>query len=653
MDIQVPLNQLRFGHDDREAINARVVGRNDDIPSLAANLHARGQIENLIVKRNADGGYSVSNGNRRLAAFHMIYGEDSEQLINCTVRDVDAGGAFEDSLTTAVTAKPLHPVDQYDAFARLSDGGKEDHEIAQQYGKTEKEVRQVLALGRLSPKIRDAWRNSDIKAETAQAFTLAATHKAQDKLFDKLAKQNNLQPHAVRRELGATDREVGQLFPFVGAEAYRAAGGTVTEDLFGDAHIVSDSALLKQLAADKLSAECDRLKSEGWAWAKQLADLPSGARYWKKAEPKALQFEGDEEARLGQLHSDLKVVDAKWQSSDDEEDYDYETYHDDRDRILAEIEAVRDPILARSFTDRQKASGGCIVDIDGGRLSIVYGVREPEEVKASTGSSDGGGKKAAKKKEVPEDVTDAELSNALVHRLSIQLTTGTATALMQDQELALCVLLAGVAAHHGDGVTISVSGLGGRTLDLFGTRKFADALAIARKLKHEDRMTLLAEVAAATLDFQNKPLDEKPSDRMHGPRSICDAIAPEVLNPALRGAFDARDYFGSLPKPLALVAITEALGPEAAKTLGSKPKGDIVDFAVANVPATGWLPPQLRAAGYDGPPIGKSVKLPPARKAEAPAKAKPRSKPRAKPVAKKAPAKKAAKKSAAKKRKAA
>jgi len=649
MDIQVPLNQLRFGHEDQEAINARVVGRNDDIAALAANLNARGQIENLIVKRNADGGYSVSNGNRRLAAFHMIYGESSDQLVNCTVRDVDGAGAFEDSLTTAVTAKQLHPVDQYEAFARLAESGKENEEIAQQYGLTDKDVQRALALGHLSPKVRDAWRHGEIKAEVAQAFTLAATHKAQDKLFDKLAKQNGLHAHVIRRELGATDREVGQLLPFVGADAYRAAGGTVTVDLFGDAHIVSDPALLKQLASDRLQEVCDNLKAEGWAWAKSMSDLPTGARWWKKVEPKALQFDGDEEQRLKALQSERKALEDRYQSDDE---VDYDEYEEGMERLDRDIKLLEGVVRARSFTDRQKAAAGCIVDIDEGALIVTYGVREPEEVKASGGDADGGKKAAEKaaKRAPPEDVADADISNALNHRLTVALTVGTATALAQDHELSLCVVLAGLAAYGGQGVNLTVSGMGGRTLNLFGTSEFSDALALARKLKHEERLALVAEVAAAALDFQNKPLDQDPTDRLHGPRSICAAIDPALLNPALRGAFDARDYFGAVPKPIALAAIAEALGPDAAKPLGNKPKADIVDFAVANVPETGWLPPQLRAAGYDGPPIGKSVKLPPARKAKA---ASTKAKPRAKPAAKKAPAKKATKKSAAKKRKAA
>jgi ParB family chromosome partitioning protein len=156
MDLEIPLNRLKFGQDDGDGINARVVGREEDIAPLAANLHANGQIENLIVKPCGDDFYSVANGNRRLAAFRMIYGEQSSHPVKCTVHDVDETKGFEFSLTTAITAKQLHPVDQYEAFARLEERGKTYEEIAQQYGMTVKEVRQALALGRLSPTIREA-----------------------------------------------------------------------------------------------------------------------------------------------------------------------------------------------------------------------------------------------------------------------------------------------------------------------------------------------------------------------------------------------------------------------------------------------------------------------------------------------------------------
>src|SRR5579863_6161540 len=153
MDLQIPLNKLKFGQDDGAGINARVTGRDDGIAALAANINANGQIENLIVKEAGEGFYSVANGNRRLAAFHMIYGEGSDQPIGCTLHEIDEATAFEFSLTTAVTVRQLHPVDQYEAFTRLAERGKSDEEIASQYGMTKREIEQAHALGHLSPVI--------------------------------------------------------------------------------------------------------------------------------------------------------------------------------------------------------------------------------------------------------------------------------------------------------------------------------------------------------------------------------------------------------------------------------------------------------------------------------------------------------------------
>jgi ParB family chromosome partitioning protein len=178
----------------------------------------------------------------------MIYGEQSGHRVKCTVHDVDETKGFEFSLTTAITAKQLHPVDQYEAFARLDERGKTHEEIAQQYGTTEKEVRQALALGRLSPTIREAWRKGEVKAEVARAFTLALDHRTQDRVFTELKRDGYLWENYVKKQLGgAADEEVTQLIGFVGAEANRARGGDLTEDLFGTSHVISDPALLRIL----------------------------------------------------------------------------------------------------------------------------------------------------------------------------------------------------------------------------------------------------------------------------------------------------------------------------------------------------------------------------------------------------------------------
>jgi ParB family chromosome partitioning protein len=133
------------------------------------------------------------------------------------------------------------------------------------------------------------------------------------------------------------------------------------------------------------------------------------------------------------------------------------------------------------------------------------------------------------------------------------------------------------------------------------------ALAMIRKLTPQQRMEMVAQFAAAALDFQNMPLDQDKDDKFHGPRAICNAIDAKALNAALRGAFDAKDYFAGVSKALCVKAIEEAKGADLARQQSKNPKGDIAKFAIANVPTTGWLPPQLRAKGYDGPPVAKKA----------------------------------------------
>lgn len=642
MHIDVPLNKLRFGHEDGAGINARVTGRDDGIAALAANLYAQGQIEDLIVKPCGDGFYSVANGNRRLKAFQKIYGETSDHPIGCTLHEVDEARAFEFSLTTAVTAAQLHPIDQYEAFARLKER-RTDEEIAQQYGLTEKQVRQALALGHLSPTVRSAWRDGIIKAEEAQAFTLGRDHKAQDKVFTKLQKAGRLWISTIRDEFGAAAAEVGGLLDLVGAENYRLAGGTVTEDLFGSRHVVSDAALLKDLATAKFECVCQNLRDEGWSWAELDTAMPSGARWWDKVQPKQLVYLDDEEEKIKALKASLAAIDAEEEKSAKyDSDYDLR-----REPVVNELDALEAAILRRSFSDKQKAKSGVIVGFDAGALSFIFGKIRPEERKPAPANKKAASDDAGAAAEPPPE--EPTISNALTHRLTVQLTKAAATALMQDPDLGLCVLLAGASGYSDSGVKISISGMNRDAME-YGTRDFVAVLAAVRKLTPQQRNEMVAQYAAAALDFQNQPLDMDRDDSNHGPRAICNALDSAALNAALRGAFDAKGYFAGVNKALCPKAIEEACGPDLARQQEKTAKGDIVAFAIENVPPTGWLPPQLRAKGYDGPPAGKpkpQTKPAKAKAAKIAAKSAVRKK-----IARRPTAKTVKKKTSAKKRKA-
>ena len=64
---------------------------------------------------------------------------------------------------------------------------------------------------------------------------------------------------------------------FVGIEAYEAAGGRVTRDLFSgdDDGFLDDAALVNRLAIEKLEQKADELRAD-WAWAKAVLDPDYG-----------------------------------------------------------------------------------------------------------------------------------------------------------------------------------------------------------------------------------------------------------------------------------------------------------------------------------------------------------------------------------------
>lgn len=601
MQKQLPLKSLRFGHDASIIVNARVSGRQDGIDTLAANIHARGLIEPLIVVQDGDrDSYFVSDGNRRLAALQAIYGPDSSQPIECNVRDVDSGGAFEDSLTAAVLAHQLHPVDQYEAFAKLESNGKTHEEIARHFGLTEKQVRQAMALGGLSPKIREAWRKDEIRAETAQAFTLAKDIKSQDKVFAKLLKDDEMNAHSVRSELGVkSNAHLADLIAFVTPDFYRECGGKIAEDLFGEFHSISDEALVKTLAADKLDKACTLLIEAGWSWAKPLDDMPAGAAHWQEraiADKDLVWLEGEKEW-LAEVEKKIKAMENDSGSWD----------HDENERLEAAVDAIVREVRGRSFNEKQKKQLGCIVDIVDGALQVTYGVTKPAEqlpvktgAKQSVGDDDGeahsGGTSPA-----PKEATT--ISNAMADRLQTQLLQATKDALLADTVGARPVMkvLAGIVADQ-----------------IRPEQKFHMPQAVLSKLQ-----ALRAELDSA------------------------------AVNAAIAKRFDAKDYFGGAPKVIVLKAIKEAVNADEARKLVDSTKAEIGKFALANVVKTGWLPKELRTPHYAGPG-SEGYKKPTAAKPPAvAAKPVPKSADRKKKPARKASApKKVAKKTVAKKRKA-
>jgi ParB family chromosome partitioning protein len=577
----LPLGSLHFGHEAVPPINARRTDRESEIEALSASLQAHGQIAPLSVTR-IDGTWYVADGNRRLAALRHLAEQDGVwgRDVICTEIDGDAG---EISLAANVMRMPLHEADSLETFRGLADKGMSEAAIAARFGIPATRVRRILAIGSLSPVILDAWREGrfgDQAVASVRAFTLARDHAHQEEVFARLEKHDRLMPHFIREALGAGSRRAGQLLAFIGREAYRVAGGAVTEDLFGDNHVISDVALAEQLAAAKLEEGCEALLAQGWKWARPAEDLAPNWRYsWQRLTPGTTRANPQENKRL----KALRTVAEDEAAGDDA-----------RREASAEIKAIEEKVAARGWSAAQKAEAGCVVDIGPkGELSVTLGLVDPAHAKkaAKAKAAEPGGEAPAPK--------EAAISAALVHRLSVQATLGLREALAEDPRLGLVTLLAGFLTVDFYNQPIRVRHEGyGRTPVRDGD-SFRDVFARLSAMTEEELHQVAAGIAAAALDLTtHNPL----APPLRGGNGVlAAALDPARLHTALAGQFDAQDYFGSAPKALALRAITEALNEDEARKAAKLGKADLVAFAVANVPPTGWLPPELRSATYAGP----------------------------------------------------
>jgi ParB family chromosome partitioning protein len=393
----------------------------------------------LIVRPNGKG-FAVTDGGKRLEAAQALVkaGEWAANApIPVKVIDATDAQARERSLALNVIREDMHPVDQYRAFAQLhadKEAPLDVTAIAEHFGIAEKAARQVLALGDLDDAILDAWLEGEIKAETAQAFTLCPVKKDQAKLYAKLKKSayngGRISTDDVKEALKVSD--AGKTLNAVGIEAYEARGGKVTRDLFGSDHIVSDEALLATMWQEKLIETCDRLvKDEGWAWA--TAEIPNDQ--WRYGQLQA-QFKPTP-AEIKRL-KELRVI-----VEDEEIDY------DQSENASEEHDALKAAILARSVTPKQKAKAGCFVRLaHDGTIFIDRGRTMPIEQGKTRQIDEDTGKIVKKKSAAAKKSGGMTLTNALRDDLRVQYHKAIKTALTTEKLSGLSSLLARIVASQ-------------------------------------------------------------------------------------------------------------------------------------------------------------------------------------------------------------
>ena len=329
--------------------------------ALEASIRAEGILQNLIVHAlpiDDQASIEVDAGGRRLRILQKLAAEgviESDHPVPCLVKKPDA--AVETSLAENTIRAAMHPADEFVAMAALIDGGATIDAVATRFGTSERHVRQRLRLGKLAPELLDAYRAGDISLDTVTAFTLGADHAAQLAVWNQVKDNSYIQPYTVKRLLTESavplDSDLGK---FVGAEAYEAAGGTITRDLFsGDEDgFMDDAALVRRLAIEKLEAKAAELRPQ-WAWTKAVLDPEYGflAQYGR-VRPQPAEVPAELAAEIERIEQRLGEL----------EEIGQDDWTDELAAEAAQLEERRDEIdetidgLA-VYSDKDRARAGC------------------------------------------------------------------------------------------------------------------------------------------------------------------------------------------------------------------------------------------------------------------------------------------------------
>jgi ParB family transcriptional regulator, chromosome partitioning protein len=354
---------------------------------LRASIAAHGLQQNLIVApANGDGVHEVIAGGRRLAALKALQADGklpADCFVPCFIRTEDAA---EISLAENMVRQAMHPADQFEAFAKLTDAGETVPAIASRFGVPERLVNQRLKLGKVPAELLAAYRAEEMDLETLMAFTLTDDHRRQLAVWSQVRNDPyGVSHYTVRRLLTEKSIPAGsRLGRFVGAEAYEQAGGTVSRDLFSehDDGYFEDVKLVRQLAFNKLEAKARELEAT-WKWAKPMLEPDYGfAAEFARVHPRPISVPAEvteELKRLNQRAAELMGL--------DDEDW-TEELEAEADQLAARREQLQQIVRRRTaYSDEDRKRAGCIVTIGhDGDFQVYEGLIPREEL---SGDGDG------------------------------------------------------------------------------------------------------------------------------------------------------------------------------------------------------------------------------------------------------------------------
>ena len=656
----IPFNKLVLSQ-----ANVRRVKAGVSIEELAEDIAHRTLLQGLSARPvlNAEGQetgmFEVPAGGRRFRALELLVRQKrlaKTALVPCIVRE--GGIAEEDSLAENVQRVALHPLDQFRAFQALRDKGLGEEEIAARFFVTSTVVKQRLRLAAVSSTLLDVYAEDGMTLEQLMAFTVTSDHARQEQVWDGVSHSYNKEPYHIRRQLTedavrAADRRA----QFVGHDAYQAAGGAILRDLFqhDDGGWLQDPALLDRLVIEKLQAEAESLRAEGWKWIAVAADFPYGHTVGlRRLTGDTIALTKEEQSSLAALKAEQEAIAQQYSEVDE--------LPDEVDQRLGEIERAMAAFEDRpvSYDPSEIARAGIFVSIDGeGALRIDRGfVRSEDEAPVEpAGGGEGttdrgipsepalsvqravitiGGAPAPEAEAPDEDDAIRPLSDRLVTELTAHRTLALRDALAGEPHVAFQTVLHALclAAFYRYGsdtcleITAKSAGFAAQAPGLAETSSAqaidarhdqwakqlpetpADLWDALTAFDSDSQAALFAHCASLTVNVVKEPWNRRPGALNHGDK-LARTVSLDMAAAGWRPTAD--NYLGRVPKARILEAVREAKGEQSAQLIDHLKKAEMAKEAERLLDGTGWLPEPLRLAEIETEsdvPNGEAEALP-------------------------------------------
>lgn len=364
-----PVQIFPYSRLSRTDLNTRIIPHTvQEVEEMADSIQAMGILQNLIGAELPDGTIGIvgGEGRRRGTGILVMRGVLDADTPFVPVKVLPVEMAVAASMIENGRRKNMHPAEQIIGFRTLQQEGKTASQIGALMGYHPRHVQRCLKLANLAPSLLDTLARDEISLEQCEVLTLADTHERQEQVWKEAVEQWRDPAVQTLRKMVTDDKMAisHPMFEYVGEEAYTAAGGTLTADLFSDKDSTfADAALVKSLLAGKLTVLAARVKQEqGWGWAEyrmtELRASGEDSENYRFAMPRAVLTE-EEQKRVSELEEQMEATES----------------YDDEYELQQQIDDIYCEAQYREATPEFRAAHGIWVSWDGSNFRVQPGIR--------------------------------------------------------------------------------------------------------------------------------------------------------------------------------------------------------------------------------------------------------------------------------------